>query len=175
MYTQQAGRKPALQQNWRSSEKSHHFKEKTQYLINTLYKKHIIYQAVPSVNHVLCLAKTTLNLHKSTKIWKEKLAKKPSVFFCLPSVGFFSRFDIHIYTYIYILYFFALQRFTASMPTFSRFHPSRISRIICCTSLTIRRISAIWVLLAWVGAYLAWVEDVAELQDVLGTHHGGGP
>ena len=32
-----AGRRPALQQNWKSSEKSQHFKEKTQYLMNTLY------------------------------------------------------------------------------------------------------------------------------------------
>ena len=31
-----AGRKPALQQNWQSSEKSQNFKEKTQYLRNTL-------------------------------------------------------------------------------------------------------------------------------------------
>ena len=37
MYTHQAGRKPALQPNWQSSEKSKHFKEKTQYLMNTLY------------------------------------------------------------------------------------------------------------------------------------------
>ena len=33
----QAGRKPALQQNWQSSEKSQKFKEKTQYSMNTLY------------------------------------------------------------------------------------------------------------------------------------------
>ena len=32
-----AGRRPALQQNWQSSEKSQHFKEKAQYLMNTLY------------------------------------------------------------------------------------------------------------------------------------------
>ena len=32
-----AGRTPALQQNWQSSAKSQHFKEKTQYLMNTLY------------------------------------------------------------------------------------------------------------------------------------------
>ena len=31
------GRTPALQQNWQSSENSQHFKEKTQYLMNTLY------------------------------------------------------------------------------------------------------------------------------------------
>ena len=37
VYTHQAGRTPALQLNWQSSEKSQHFKEKTQYLINTLY------------------------------------------------------------------------------------------------------------------------------------------
>ena len=37
VYTYQAGRKPALQQNWQSSEISQHFKEKTQYLMNTLY------------------------------------------------------------------------------------------------------------------------------------------
>ena len=33
----QAGRTPALQQNWQSSERSQNFKEKTQYLMNTLY------------------------------------------------------------------------------------------------------------------------------------------
>ena len=37
VYTHQAGRKPALQQNRQSSEKSQNFKEKTQYLMNTLY------------------------------------------------------------------------------------------------------------------------------------------
>ena len=37
VYTQQAGRPQALQQNWQSSEKSQNFKEKTQYLMNTLY------------------------------------------------------------------------------------------------------------------------------------------
>ena len=31
------GRTLALQQNWQSSEKSQNFKEKTQYLMNTLY------------------------------------------------------------------------------------------------------------------------------------------
>ena len=36
VYTHQPGRTPALQQNWQSSEKSQHFKEKTQYLMNTL-------------------------------------------------------------------------------------------------------------------------------------------
>ena len=37
VYTHQAGRTPALQQNWQSSEKSQNFKEKTQYLMDTLY------------------------------------------------------------------------------------------------------------------------------------------
>ena len=36
VYTHQAGRTPALQQNWQSSKKSQSFKEKTQYLMNTL-------------------------------------------------------------------------------------------------------------------------------------------
>ena len=36
VYTPQAGRNPALQQNWQSSEKSQNFKEKTQYLMNIL-------------------------------------------------------------------------------------------------------------------------------------------
>ena len=36
VYTHQAGRKPALQHNWQSSEKSQNFKEKTQFLMNTL-------------------------------------------------------------------------------------------------------------------------------------------
>ena len=37
VYTHQAGRTPALQQNWQSSETFQNFKEKTQYLMNTLY------------------------------------------------------------------------------------------------------------------------------------------
>ena len=36
VYTHQAGRTPALLQNWQSSEKSQKFKGKTQYLMNTL-------------------------------------------------------------------------------------------------------------------------------------------
>ena len=36
VYTHQAGRTPALQQNWQSSEKSQNFKGKTQYLLITL-------------------------------------------------------------------------------------------------------------------------------------------
>ena len=39
VYTHQAGRKLALHQSWQSSEKSQNFKEKTQYLMNTLYYK----------------------------------------------------------------------------------------------------------------------------------------
>ena len=35
VYTKQAGRKPALQQNWQSSEKSQNFKEK-----NTIFNEH---------------------------------------------------------------------------------------------------------------------------------------
>ena len=37
VYTHQAGRTPALQQNWQSSEKSQNFKEKSHYLMNILY------------------------------------------------------------------------------------------------------------------------------------------
>ena len=37
VYTHKAGITPALQQNWQSSEKSQNSKEKTQYLMNTLY------------------------------------------------------------------------------------------------------------------------------------------
>ena len=37
VYTHKAGRTPALQQNWQSSEKSQNFKEKTHFLMNTLY------------------------------------------------------------------------------------------------------------------------------------------
>ena len=36
VYTHQAGRTPALQQNWQSLEKSQSSKEKTQYLMNSL-------------------------------------------------------------------------------------------------------------------------------------------
>ena len=35
-----AGQTPALQQNWQSSEKSQNFREKTQYLMNSLYKNY---------------------------------------------------------------------------------------------------------------------------------------
>ena len=38
VYTHRAGRTQALQQNWQSSENSQYLKEKTQYLMNTLYK-----------------------------------------------------------------------------------------------------------------------------------------
>ena len=44
VYTHQAGRTPALQQNWKSSEKSQNFKEKTQYLMNTLCR---LYRMLP--------------------------------------------------------------------------------------------------------------------------------
>ena len=37
VYIHQAGRTPALQQNWQSSEKSQNLKEKIQYLMNTLF------------------------------------------------------------------------------------------------------------------------------------------
>ena len=47
VYTHQAGRTPAaLQQNWKSSEKSQTFKIKTQYLMNTLYE--------PDYLNILC-------------------------------------------------------------------------------------------------------------------------
>ena len=39
VYTHQAGRKPALQQNWQSSEKSQNFKEK-----NTISNEHPVYR-----------------------------------------------------------------------------------------------------------------------------------
>ena len=41
VYTHQAGRTPALQQDWQSSEKSQHFKEKNT-IINTLYLNIIV-------------------------------------------------------------------------------------------------------------------------------------
>ena len=44
VHTHQTGRKPVLQQNWQSFEKSQHFKEKTQYLMNTLYILQMYYQ-----------------------------------------------------------------------------------------------------------------------------------
>ena len=53
MYTHQAGRTPALQQNWQSSEKSWNYKEKTQYLMNTLYVR---ISACPSVKTVCSLS-----------------------------------------------------------------------------------------------------------------------
>ena len=37
VHTHRAGRTPALQQFWQSLEKSQNVKEKTQYLLNTLY------------------------------------------------------------------------------------------------------------------------------------------
>ena len=49
VYTHQAGRKPALQKNWQSSEKSQHLKEKTQYLMNTLYVSHSLRPACVSI------------------------------------------------------------------------------------------------------------------------------
>ena len=43
VYTRQAGRKPALQQSWQSSETSQHFKEK-----NTIFNEHPVPQILPS-------------------------------------------------------------------------------------------------------------------------------
>ena len=51
MYTQQAGRTPALQQNWQSSRKSPNFKEKTQYLLNTLYVYNVNVHKIFPVEH----------------------------------------------------------------------------------------------------------------------------
>ena len=48
VYTHQAGRTPALQQNWQSSEKLQKFQEKTQYLMNTLYIKNKDSPTLPS-------------------------------------------------------------------------------------------------------------------------------
>ena len=48
-----AGRTPTLQQNWQSSEKSQHFKEKTQYLMNTLYLNEV--DDVEEALHELCV------------------------------------------------------------------------------------------------------------------------
>ena len=41
-HTKQVENQRALQQYWQSSEKSQNFKEKTQYLMNTLYKAVVI-------------------------------------------------------------------------------------------------------------------------------------
>ena len=73
LYTHQAGRKPALQQNWQSSEKSQIFKEK-----NTIFNEHpnmdraIILEACK-----VCLAReagisyTSLALATDYDCWKE--------------------------------------------------------------------------------------------------------
>ena len=63
VYTHQAGRKLALQQNWQSSEKSQQFKEKTQYLINTLYKNGVLVNILYSV--ALWRSRTEKNFAKN--------------------------------------------------------------------------------------------------------------
>ena len=66
VYTHQAGRKPALQQNWKSSEKSQNFKEKTQYFMNTLYiseyNQLYIYAFTSALLNLLILKLNLLNL-----------------------------------------------------------------------------------------------------------------
>ena len=57
VYTRQEGRKPALQQNWQSSEISQNFKEKTQYLMNTLYIKCNLYRGCHRSCVYLCVQK----------------------------------------------------------------------------------------------------------------------
>ena len=57
VYTHQAGRKPALQQNWQSSEKSQNFKEKTQYLMNPLQLKKCANSRISLVNNYLMYLK----------------------------------------------------------------------------------------------------------------------
>ena len=68
VYTQQAGRKPALQQNWQSSEKSL-FKEKTPYLMKTLYLYLYLYP-VPESQSYSILVNQTISC-----ITKKKLCK----------------------------------------------------------------------------------------------------
>ena len=69
VYTHQAGRTPTLQQNWQSSEKSQHFREKTQYLMNTLYLYLHINFSVRTSIHLLTNPSTRPNhppIHTST-------------------------------------------------------------------------------------------------------------
>ena len=72
-YTHQAGRTPALQQNWQSSEKSQNFKEKTQYLMNTLYWRMDV--NLPSLGEYILAGgadSTTGRVQKSHKILRKK-------------------------------------------------------------------------------------------------------
>ena len=55
---QMARRTPALQQNWQSLEKSQLFKEKTQYLMNTLYIVSICYEIYITTNFICLLRKS---------------------------------------------------------------------------------------------------------------------
>ena len=66
-YTHQAGRTPAMQQNWQSSEKSQHFKEK-QYLMNTLYKRHWCSNILVRL-FVLVTCLTTHKYRSSKQFW----------------------------------------------------------------------------------------------------------
>ena len=50
VYTHQAGRTPALQQNCQSSEKSQNFQEKTQYFMKTLYVSQITFQRMAALD-----------------------------------------------------------------------------------------------------------------------------
>ena len=62
VYKHQAGRTPALQQIWQSSEKSQNFKEKAQYLMNPLY---MIEELIRSYIFILYTAAFAVQL----KIW----------------------------------------------------------------------------------------------------------
>ena len=75
-YTHQAGRTPALQQNWQSPEKSQNLKEKTQYLMNTLY----VSGSAPEIQNAtswVCpvLRKITIFIHDCEGRAKEQKAQ----------------------------------------------------------------------------------------------------
>ena len=60
VYTHQAGRKPALQQNWQSSKKSQNFKEKHNILWTPcswikIILKYILWTLVPLLNELVCM------------------------------------------------------------------------------------------------------------------------
>ena len=77
LYTHQAGRTQALQQEWQSSEKSQDFEEKAQYLMNTLY-------------YLVECHFTSLSFINSSKFWILERPLKRSLFSTYTNIHFHS-------------------------------------------------------------------------------------
>ena len=79
------GRTLALQQNWQSSEKSQNFKEKTQYLMNTLYKSFFLYafSFVLPKYRMQAKSKKGWSVFKKIEAYFESIGVQILFYFCL--------------------------------------------------------------------------------------------